>query len=324
MINIGSSYSILSSKELLNKVIPNYPIGKAHDCIFLESGFNDTFLIKGEQQDHILRVYRIGRKTLDDINFEVEVLLHLKAMNIGVSHPIQRSDGSYITPISTAEGVRYGIVTPFAKGKPFTYANLDEAHIYGESVAKIHNATENFSSTYQRQPLDDNYLINAPLVSIQDFSNISQEHTEYIRQLSSRLSKRLKEMKQSDLDYGFCHGDTHGWNAHISSRGVEFFDFDFCGYGLRAYELSVFRWSARLRDKENERWNEFISGYRSVKAIREADLELVPLFMAIRDIWLIGQHIQNTAVFGRNWMNESYFQKRIDFLKTLESEIFNQ
>lgn len=323
MVSIGSLYSTLSADELLEKVIPYYQIGKVKNCILWESGFNDTYKIEGESKDYILRVYRFGRRTLDDIEFEIEVLLHLKSKSVSVSYPLERIDEKHITSISTAEGLRYVIVTNCAQGKPFAYDTLDEAFLYGKHVAMVHKATEGFYSTRKRQILNEEFLIEAPLASIESFSGVSPEHIEYINQLSSRLSVCLGNMNSSELDYGFCHGDFHGWNAHALLSDVEFFDFDFCGFGLRAYELSVFRWSARLGGKEKERWEEFISGYRSIRSIKDVDLELTTIFMAIRDIWLIGQHIDNTKVFGRNWMNIDYFDKRIKFLKELESEIFS-
>ncbi len=322
MEQIESSYSTLSCKGLLDKVIPNYAMGKVENCIFWERGFNDTYKIKGEDADYILRVYRFGRRSLDDIEFEVDVLLHLNRMNVAVSYPLAKSDGTYITPVSTAEGVRYAIVTAFAKGIPFTYENLDEAYLYGESVARVHNATEGFKSKRRRLKLDEKFLIDDPIALVKGFSGIKSEDVEYIIRLSSRLSAYLAQVDSASLDYGFCHGDFHGWNAHKSSRGVEFFDFDFCGYGFRSYELSVFRWSARLRGKESERWSEFVSGYQSIRKIKQVDLDLTVAFMAVRDIWLIGQHIENTGVFGQNWMNMEYFKKRVNFLKKLEEELF--
>lgn len=322
LLSIGSVYSVLSADELLEKVVSNYPLGNVRNCILWERGFNDTYKIETECNDYILRVYRCDRRTLEDIEFEVGVLLHLESRNVSVSFPLGRIDGEYITAVSTAEGVRYAIVTRYAEGAPFTYGSLSEAFLYGEHVAMVHVATDGFESKYDRKILDGKYLIEDPVHSILRLPGIRLEYKEYIEVLGRKLSVHLEEMSRNNLDYGFCHGDFHGWNAHHTGDDVEFFDFDFCGFGLRAYDLATFRWAARLRDKETERWEEFVRGYRSKRAIESVDLDLTAVFMAIRDIWLIGQHIGSTAVSGRNWINNDYFEKRIKFLQKLEIEIF--
>ena len=98
----------------------------------------------------------------------------------------------------------------------------------------------------------------------------------------------MQDIRDQDADYGLCHGDFHGWNAHYHADTLTFFDFDDCGYGWRAYDLAVFRWDARLDEKEDERWEAFVKGYRSKREISDADLKLTTTFMAIRDIWLMG------------------------------------
>lgn len=324
MLSIAPVYSTLSTNELCEKVIPAYPIEKIKSCTLWERGFNDTYKIEGESKNYILRIYRSDRRTLDDIEFEVDALLHLKNNNVKVSYPIARKDGNYITPLSTAEGVRFAVITRFAQGEPFTYESQSgDASLYGKHVAIVHSATDGFKSDLKRPKLNEDFLIKAPLASIKNYSGMKHEHKEYINQFALKLSELFPQSSDEKLDYGFCHGDFHGWNAHKTSSDVEFFDFDFCGFGLRSYELSVFRWCAKLKGKENERWEDFISGYRSIRDISEADLALTTAFMAVREIWLMGQRIDNMAVFGRSWMDTKYINKRIKFLNELESELMS-
>lgn len=324
MLSIKPSYSTLSTIELLDKLIPSYRIENVKDCIYWERGFNDTYKIVTEEQNYILRVYRFGWRTLEEIEFEVEALLYLKDKNADISYPIMRRDGGYITPINAAEGVRYALVTMYAKGEPFAYDDLDDAYLYGVNVAKIHSCSEGFLSKRFRPELDSNLLIKAPLKLINQFLDHRPEDLKFINYFSSILAAYLDEACMDSLDYGFCHGDFHGWNAHKSLHRVEFFDFDFCGFGLRAYDLAVFRWSARLGGKEEERWNEFVRGYKSLREISEADLNLTTVFIGIRDIWLIAKHIEGSNVLGSNWLNSRYFDKRMEFLKKLYDDYFDK
>ena len=73
---------------------------------------------------------------------------------------------------------------------------------------------------------------------------------------------------------GFCHGDFHAANAHLTEGNtVTFFDFDCCGFGYRAYDIAIFKWDSRLmgKEKETERWEAFLRGYMG---LRDLSLEL--------------------------------------------------
>lgn len=321
MLSIDASYSTLSSEELLRKVIPSYNVGQVKDCIFWERGFNDTYKIVGPDRNYILRVYGFGRRTLENIKYEIDVLLYLNNKSVNVSCPISRTDGEYVTTIATAEGLRYAILTTYAEGVPFVYESVDDSYLYGVHVAKIHACSEGFVSKYSRPKLDELFLVAEPLSFINNFKNIKPEDLQFINKFSSTLLAHIRNSK--GLDYGFCHGDFHGWNAHRLSHDVEFFDFDFCGYGLRTYDLSVFRWGARRRGNELEQWDAFIRGYSSIRKITEDDLNLTKFFVGIRDIWLIGQHINYAKVHGQNFLNTQYFAQRIEFLKKLDAELCN-
>lgn len=51
-------------------VLP-YPIGKPHSCKLLKRGLNDTYLVETEQGKYILRLYRRGWRTKEEIDFEL-------------------------------------------------------------------------------------------------------------------------------------------------------------------------------------------------------------------------------------------------------------
>ena len=144
----------------------------------------------------------------------------------------------------------------------------------------------------------------------------------FLENFAARLLKSMQDIHHQSKDYGLCHGDFHGWNAHSSEGIVTFFDFDDCGYGWRAYDLAVFRWDARLEEKESERWEAFVKGYKSKRDIADSDLALTTVFVAIRDIWLMGEHMANAKDFGRGWMDDEYIDERIKFLKAIAEEHF--
>ena len=57
-IELKCSYSTISSKELMAKVIPDYCIDNPVDCLFWERGSNDTYLLRSVDARYSLRIYR--------------------------------------------------------------------------------------------------------------------------------------------------------------------------------------------------------------------------------------------------------------------------
>ena len=121
-----------------------------------------------------------------------------------------------------------------------------------------------------------------------------------------------------------CHGDALGSNAHLAgpleTGTITHFDFDECGPGWQVYDLATFRWIVVRRFSAADadaRWQAYLRGYLQVRAIPELDLTAVPLFVAIREIWLMGQHARMAPLRGR-WVTS--FGPRLDFLRRWEQE----
>jgi len=144
---------------------------------------------------------------------------------------------------------------------------------------------------------------------------------EYLVTLAEKLQLHVQDVPLDSLESGFCHGDLHGGNAHIDQdKTLTFFDFDCCGLGWRAYDIAVFRWDARLRGKEQERWKAFLPGYREERELSTTDIQAVPYFVAIRQLWLMGLHTSNGQDWGFGWMNDRYFDQAITFFRAWETE----
>ncbi len=322
MSNIGATYSILSSTDLLKFIVPLYRIDNPISCEFWHRGLNDTYKIQSSEGNYILRIYRKDWRTLNQINFEIDALNYLHGKRANVSYPIARKNDEFVTTLHAPEGERYAIITTFAEGECLTYDDAQDAFFYGEHVAEIHRITDGFSTDHPRFDLDLNHLLLERLQTMRPFFTHRQEDWEFLERFGSHLQNYVEAIDCKNIDYGFCHGDFHGQNAHKFGETLTFFDFDCCGFGWRAYDITVFRWSARLREKEDERWERFLQGYRTKRQISETDLTLSIAFLAIRDIWLLGLYFENAVYFGKNIVGNSFIGRRMKFLKAIQEEHF--
>ena len=324
MSQIGVTYSTLSPSDVFKLVVPQYRIANPISCEFWHRGLNDSYKVQSSDGNFILRVYRKDWRTLPQINFEIETLNYLHGKGANVSYPIARKDDGLVTVVSAPEGVRYAIMTSFAEGDCLSYDDPHDAFLYGKNVAEIHSLTDGYSNEHPRFELDLNHLLVEPLRAIHPFLTHRPDDWKYLEKFGKHLFNYVEGIESKNIDYGFCHGDFHGWNAHKFREQLTFFDFDCCGMGWRAYDMAVFRWGARLREKESECWQGFIEGYNTQRKISETDLTLSVAFLAIRDFWLMGLHMGNSAYFGKAWLDNTYIDRRMKFLKSIQKEHFPQ
>lgn len=319
------THSILSVKALASYILSKYDIEPPLECKLLGQGLNDTFLVTTRVNKYILRAYRTGWRSLEDIRYELELLDYLKKQGIPVSIPIAQSDDNFVEEVFAPEGTRYIVLFSYAPGKAIAYEADEEnkSYLYGKAVATIHAATDTFQSTHERFAIDLEHLLDKPLRVIQPLLTHRLDDWNYLIGFVEKLRRHVQNLSSERLETGFCHGDFHGGNVHVDEDKVHtFFDFDCCGLGWRAYDVAVFRWMARLDGKEKERWTPFLSGYREVRSLDETDLEAVPCFVAIRHVWLTGLHTGNGHDWGFNWMNDEYFDRTFKFFREWEAESF--
>ena len=247
----------------------------------------------------------------------------MRNKDVAVSPALRRRDGDYLCTFDAPEGPRHAVLFDFAPGKALSYDKGGDllAARYGRGVAQIHNAMETFSASHQRAALDLNHLIDAPLRYIEPLMAQRRADWEYLPCLADKLRDAFSSVPLDSLEYGFCHGDLNGWNAHATDVGaLTFFDFDCCGPGWRAYDIAVFRWLARVCEKEKERWVPFLKGYREIRELEQVDLGVTKLFVGARAIWLLGLHAANACDWSSGWIDEAYFNRAMSFLRGWDRE----
>jgi Ser/Thr protein kinase RdoA (MazF antagonist) len=186
----------------------------------------------------------------------------------------------------------------------------------------MHLALDDFQCSHDRFAIDLDHLLKEPIDPIRRLLAHRPEDIDYLESLSLLLQNRINRIS-SELDWGVCHGDLHGGNVHFQDSALTHFDFDCGGFGWRAYDLSVFLWArVRGRGKEhfnNERWSEFLESYQKHKMLSVHDIEVIPTFVAIREIWLMGLHTGNSPIWGA-WQDDHYFNTSLQFLREWCSE----
>ena len=315
--------STLDPAALSQEVLPGFGVDSAIECKYFSGGFNDTFRVTTKSETYYLRAYRKEWRTLADIQFELDVLNHLKRKGFPAARPVPYQDGNFFCPVSAPEGTRYLSLFTECSGPEISYDEEPQnmADRYGQAVAQMHNSLDDFKSTHLRFRKDITHFIDTPIKHVEPFLNYRSQDWDYFKSLAYTLRKKLLDLPVSELEQGVCHGDLQGYHAKVAPDGkLTFYDFDCGGYGYRAYDLAVFLWCCRLENAVEARWEPFLQAYRETRSIREVDVQAVPLFVCCRYLWHMGVHTQNAPDWGIGFLNDGYFDTHLERLRQAEED----
>ncbi len=314
------TYSTVSTTALMQELAADYDIAQPTKCVFLNRGLNDTYLVMTTDARYVLRIYRHQWRSLEDVLYEIDLLTHLQRRGAPISGPIARRDGRFVGSLCAPEGDRHTVLFTYAPGAAPSWPPEELiAGLYGQAAAEIHTGLDDFSSTHARFRLDLDFLIDAPLTSTLPFLKDRPDDADYLRNLAGRL-KEWVTLHGDALEQGACHGDFHGGNCHVAGDQLTLFDFDCCAPGWRVFDLATFRWGLKVGGMDEKSWTAFLTSYTSRRSVNEVNLEAVPLFVAIRHIWLLGLHTSNAHDWGSVWMDTTYFDRALKFLHEWEAE----
>jgi len=315
--------SIISAEALTARVLPKYRLANP-TCSLLAHGVNDTYSVTTNSKHYFLRVYRCAWRNRKHIASEVDMLNYLRADKQPVSYPIKCKNGAYVSRINAPEGIRYAVLFSDATGTIPNFRKLAVCHQYGEIAGRMHESMDRCKKDVQRFDIDLKHLIDDSLDSISLILFNRSKDMDFLQKVGTELKSELCKLPTEKPFYGLCHGDHHGGNVHQDSDGrMTVFDFDCYGYGWRAYDVAVFRWSLGLRygfngsqrGKGTRRWNAFMNGYSKVRCLTHNELKATALFIPARHIWLMALHANLSRTVGSNILNPGAIGRHIDIVR---------
>ena len=213
-------HSLIEPNTLQRLVIEAFGLQVSAPLFLIQTGFNDHYALSTSQGDLVLRVYRHGWRTLNDVVWELELVDHLDQCDAPVAAALPCVDGRWYTELAAAEGTRYvaifqrapGAYTHFGATGRHRISPAQCAEAFGRSMAQIHTAADSYRPSTTRFQLDFSHLLEQPLAAI---SAIYTEHAQEVEDLAKRagLLRVQFERQLASADWGACHGDMSGGNS---------------------------------------------------------------------------------------------------------------
>ena len=94
-------YALISPQALKRFIPRSYNLPMTSEIVLIHQGFHDTYLITTLTTKYILRVFRSGWKSYNQVSAELELLAMLKHRGIHVSFPIGDIENTMIQPLDS-------------------------------------------------------------------------------------------------------------------------------------------------------------------------------------------------------------------------------
>ncbi len=295
-------------------------------CHLIRRGLNDNYAVRSvDGARYVARLYSIRPRGEFNISFEVSLLTHLKAQGVGVAAPVLTAQGRTHVALQFPEGPRALALFRHADG--VVPDSLGDFELTGCTLAHVHNAASNYAGPPSQYTLNGHHLAGRTLEYLQVHPQMDAELLSTYTQVIHRLLQELAAVEGS-LSRVVCHGDTHGFNNHMSTdnagtKSAVFFDFDDAGPGFLAYDLCVLPWSYMFRkglkepdDTLRERWARYMSGYSAGGGQwSQHDVVALPLFLQLRHLWNLGEAVGRFHHWGTSSAPEEWLKKQVEVLE---------
>lgn len=311
-------HSVLSASSLQAHLMSAYSLGEQTEVKLFRAAMNHLYVVTDEENQFVFRVYTANWRTKQEIEEELRLLIYLNQNKASVSFPIPNRANCHIEEFEAPEGKRYGVLFSFADGIKTARFSPEASFSIGKSLALIHTISENYK--LDRQEYTSSILLDEGLKGIRSFFLKDSEELQFLDSLSNSLKLIVDNLNLQDVRKGAVHLDVWFDNLHLNKDNkVTFFDFDFCGNGILAMDISYFLYqlfSTNLNPLDyEEKAKQFLAGYQSETKLNVAEIEALPyLSMAIM-IYYLSIQCDRFDYWTNIFLNEDHLKRNVSNLK---------
>ena len=286
--------------------------GLRPDAITLVSRSENTVfrLDLADGRQYALRIHRPGYHTLAELESELLWTQALSEAGIGVPVGVRTLEGPGYATIPTPDGassravglvewIPGRIVGETMLASRSAESELGESEIaahfaqLGRVAASMHNQAIDWTppAEFTRHAFDvPGYVGERPFWGrFWDIPILSSEQREVLSRARDEIASILSAYGTDSGTYSMIHADLHVHNFLVGDDGgLHVIDFDDAGFGWHQYDFAT-----ALFGLEEEPYFELclpamLEGYRELRALSHEAVSLIPLFLLIRRLVLIG------------------------------------
>ncbi|HVL25607.1 MAG TPA: phosphotransferase [Thermomicrobiales bacterium] len=282
-------------------------------CQLIKGTIRDTYAVATANEQYVFSIYRHGHRTMEESAAEADLLDHLAAGNVPVAPAIRRVTGEWLLPIFAPEGVRHGVLFRFVPGR-----HLDRqpepalAARYGRAIASIHARADDGLASLPRPHLDIIDMMDRALDALANVVPHRHRDLAYLQDVAARLAPGIGALPMEPPGYGIVHGDVIPSNAQVTPEDqVVVLDFDFCGYGWRAYDVATFLGEMRFWSAPAAAEAAFLAGYEDVRTLAIWEWAALPALEVARHVASLGTPAIYVNDWGSAYLTDGLFDRLV-------------
>ena len=277
------------SPEVVLDAAESVGFGGAGRLLALNSYENRVYQLEASSGLLVLKFYRAGRWTDDQIGEEHELTAELAAAELSVAAPIP-VDGRTLLEYRK---FRFAVF-PWMRGRPPELDRPEAREMLGRALARMHRigAVRPFRFrprlTVERLGREAR---KAVLASELLPEMLAQRYAQVSEQLIDRVEALMQEV--GPVEEVRVHGDCHLGNLLWNERGPVFVDLDDCMTGPRVQDLWML-FSGSPAEQRRE-WDELLTGYQQFGDFDFREVRLIEALRALRMLHHAGWVAQRWA-----------------------------
>lgn len=318
-----AQYSTLSAIALNSYLKHRYTLtGPA--CNLLIRNVSDTYVVTDGPSKYIFKIYRNAHRKIEEIKGEVELLTALQQHDARISYPVPDSEGEYLQRFEAAEGIRYGVLFSWADGEVVYALSDEQLRIAGREMARIHQISSGVKLKNYRKPYSVETTLTEPLIRLQKaFMGLEAEYAWLVAATES-VKANMATYDLSFFSRGYCHFDFFPKNFHFTkSNHITFFDFDFAGEGLLAYDITSFfihyflevTYGKITVEAARRAFQTFLNSYRESRAINDREIAAIPDLGFAFWLFYLNFQFENYDDWSNFFFNQKFIKDRVALIK---------
>lgn len=282
----------------------------------------------GDFENYVFEVYELGKpkilrithsshRSKQELESELDWIQYLNRCGISIPNVLLSPDEKTVEEFTVENSSFFASLFEKASGDPIT---LDDSifneklfYKWGKMIGKMHRHTKEYQPSEGIVPRQ--HWDSADLLDFEKYYS-NEELLEHTRNVVGKI----QQLAKSKDNYGLIHSDIHQGNFFYDGNTIHVFDFDDASYHYFASDIAIPLYYATnskhfysTRDERNRFAKKFLTafldGYEEENKFFSDWIEMIPLFLQLRDSELYAVFNKKVAPEERNdrvkhWMKE--------------------
>ncbi len=302
------------------KALDSFPVDvDKTELIALSENVTFRISVRDSDTDYVLRLHRPGYNSLEELDSERTWARALSAAGVPVQNSLTTSQGQHFELIDipgTGEQ-RYAGMTTWLEGtllsdyletKPEKAERERIFHRMGEIAATIHNQSTCWKEPpgFERRRLDlEGLLGEAPIWGrFWEHADLTKAEQAVLLRARQEVRVVLSGYDETPDNFSLIHADLHPDNIVRNGDDLALIDFDDSAYGWHMCDIASVLFESRLDPDFEALCTTLLEGYREHRPLTKRDVEMLPFFLLIRGMAIVGWFHQRPEHDGSKYFEE--------------------